>query len=509
MKQSKILLWLFLLGAGITALIGCYFEVYPYLWFSIALFALGGLFIFHFCRFSRYSPLVKIYAIAYALPFIHLIPYLWFDWSTHPRILWGLKVNPYMINKDIITIMAIIGGLGFCGFALGMGLVENDSKLWFSDQTYQYKIKGESLGFIAFFFLGIISLLLSWAAAPSETIFQLPYAASISFLRKIHFHLPSAWMLSYGILIWLFADALHDPFQYRRRKKIGFTMCVLLVIVVWLQFLRGDRECVPLIVSFVFIWLFWKEKLPWYSKPANNKVKLFSLAVMAGILVVASYFFGAARSLLSSMSLPDVASLFWEKFSFGSLFCGTWSAVLMTPLSVAGDYFHKLLAYKWGRTYIDFILSIPPSAIAHLLGYARPIDGLHGPAWGMRYGIGGTHAVVVPFINFGFAGVFFIMMLIGYGIARIERYASNKMGIDQMMLLGILVMAAPHWFWYGEKIGINAIIIWALLYFTRRFCAIESSFRSENKNISMNTVKLSTANIYKRLLFFLKNAEAE
>lgn len=295
MNWHKNLFWLFLLGVSITALISCYFEVYPYLWFSLTLFVLGILFIFHFCRFSRYSPLVKIYAIAYALPFIHLLPYLWFDWSTQPQVLWGLAVNPYMIDREVIKIMAIIGGIGVCGFALGMGLVRNNLRTGALYQTYQYKIKGGSLGFTVFLFLGIISLLLSWMVAPSETIFQLPYTASFSFLEKVVFSLPSAWMLSYGILIWLFADALHDRFEQRRRKKIGLSMCVFCVIVIWLQFMRGDRECVPLIVSFVFMWFFWKDKLPWYSQPAKRKVKLFPLAAMASILLFASFFFWCCK----------------------------------------------------------------------------------------------------------------------------------------------------------------------------------------------------------------------
>jgi len=200
-----------------------------------------------------------------------------------------------MIDREVIKIMAIIGGIGVCGFALGMGLVRNNLRTGALYQTYQYKIKGGSLGFTVFLFLGIISLLLSWMVAPSETIFQLPYTASFSFLEKVVFSLPSAWMLSYGILIWLFADALHDRFEQRRRKKIGLSMCVFCVIVIWLQFMRGDRECVPLIVSFVFMWFFWKDKLPWYSQPAKRKVKLFPLAAMASILLFASFFFWCCK----------------------------------------------------------------------------------------------------------------------------------------------------------------------------------------------------------------------
>ena len=401
-----------------------------------------------------------------------------------------MAVNPYMLDKEIIRVMAILGGIGICGFALGIGLVRNNSRVGTINQVYHhYQTNGRSLNFTLYVFLSIISLLLSWMAAPQETIFQLPYTASLSFLKKVSFSFSSAWMLSYAILIWLFADALHDHLDRRRRKKIRLSVCVFFVIVVWLQLLRGDRACVGLIVSFVFMWFFWRDKLPWYSYLARSKIRLFPLAVIVCMVFFISYFLGAARSMLSTLSITDTISLIWENFSFDLIFHGTWSAVLKTPLSVAGDYVNNLLEFKWGKTYLDFILSAPPGFLADLVGYVRPIDATQGPAWEMRYGAGGTHAIVVPFMNWGFVGGFFVMMLIGYGLGRIERYAINRVGVEKMMLLGILVMVALHWFWYGDKYGMNGIIVWILLCFAHKFLlAINSFCKLENRNTALSTV---------------------
>lgn len=490
MKQSKFLFWLFLLSVSIIALTCSSFKLYPPLWFSLLLFTIGIFFIFRNCHFSRYSPLIRLYTIAFALPFIHLIPYLWFDWASIQSRMWGLAVRPYMLDREIIHVMAILGGIGICGLALGTGLVRKNARTGaISQSLHHYQTNGKNLDFTVYIFLCIMSLLLSWMAAPQDTIFQLPYTASFSFLRKVKFSLDSAWMISYAILIWLFVDALHDRWDKRRRKKIWLSMSVFFVIVVWFQLLRGDRACVGLVASFTFMWFFWKDKLPWYSHSARRKIKLFPLAVIVFMVFFISYFIGAARSMLSAMNITDTISLIWDNFSFDLIFHGTWSAVLLTPLSVAGDYINNLLEFKWGKTYLDLILSAPPGFLADFVGYIRPFEATHGPAWEMRYGLGGTHAVVVPFMNFGFAGAFFVMMLIGYGLGRIERYASNRIGVEKMMVLGILVMVAPHWFWYGEKYGMNAIIIWVVLCFAHKFfIAIESSFKMENRNTALSAV---------------------
>ena len=154
------------------------------------------------------------------------------------------------------------------------------------------------------------------------------------------------------------------------------------------------------------------------------------------------------------------------RIGIANLIHGTWSAVLLTPLSVAGDHIYGLLDIKYGKTYIDLFLSTPPGFVADFFGYVRPIDAHAGPAWEMRYGLGGTHAAVVPFMNFRIIGVFLIPALWAYILTNYEKGALYRISVINLSLLGIVVTAAPHWLWYGEKNGFNALVIWLLLSLT-------------------------------------------
>ncbi|EKD98148.1 MAG: hypothetical protein ACD_23C00563G0002 [uncultured bacterium] len=125
-----------------------------------------------------------------------------------------------------------------------------------------------------------------------------------------------------------------------------------------------------------------------------------------------------------------------------------------------------------GEDYIDFLLSIPPGFVADAISYARPIDGLRGPAWEMRYGIGGTHATVVPFLNFRMAGVLVVTAAWACALHFGERRAVKRVTVVHLAFLGIMVAASPHWLWYGEKNVMNAIVIWLLLWGCYRFSII-------------------------------------
>ena len=109
-----------------------------------------------------------------------------------------------------------------------------------------------------------------------------------------------------------------------------------------------------------------------------------------------------------------------------------------------------------------------PGFLADWIGYTRPIDSLRGPAWEMIYGGGGIHAVVVPFIDFRMAGVFFIVALWSFVLAKIEHYSIKRLSVSKLALLGIIAMAIPGWLWYGEKHIMNAPIIWLMLSFLCR-----------------------------------------
>ena len=143
---------------------------------------------------------------------------------------------------------------------------------------------------------------------------------------------------------------------------------------------------------------------------------------------------------------------------------GTWSAVLLTPLSVAGDYVNQLLPIEYGQTYVDLVLSAIPGFVADWMGYVRPIDATHGPAYMMRFGQGGTHAVVVPFMNFRMIGIFVVVALWAFGLSKIEIFCLTRPNVAKLAFIGSLITIAPHWLWYGEKIAMTGLIVWGLIF---------------------------------------------
>jgi hypothetical protein len=184
---------------------------------------------------------------------------------------------------------------------------------------------------------------------------------------------------------------------------------------------------------------------------------------------------GAVRHLLTEIgSVQEFVALLAALHQGGvlgvsNLLHGTWSAVLLTPLSVAGDFVNGRLDLKMGRDYLDLLLSVPPGLVTDLVGYERPIDATRGPAWEMRYGMGGTHAVVLPFMNFRMAGVVLIPALWAYLVVRYEKFAVRRVSVANLSLLVTIVLAAPHWLWYGEKNGFNALVLWLALSVAYRF----------------------------------------
>ncbi|MEW6314475.1 MAG: hypothetical protein AB1513_10635 [Pseudomonadota bacterium] len=143
-----------------------------------------------------------------------------------------------------------------------------------------------------------------------------------------------------------------------------------------------------------------------------------------------------------------------------SLVYGTWTASLLTVLSVVGDDQRGHLEIKEGQTYIDYILSFPPGILTQALGWERPVEGDHGPAWEMRYGLGGTNVVVVPFVNFHMAGVFLILMLYGFFAAWLERAVWGRSDVWLKLLYGTFFVFAPFWFWYGELSLVRGLMSW-------------------------------------------------
>jgi hypothetical protein len=126
------------------------------------------------------------------------------------------------------------------------------------------------------------------------------------------------------------------------------------------------------------------------------------------------------------------------------------------------------MEYKLGQSYLDLFLSVPPGFIFEIFNIERPLSDTEGPSFEMRFGQGGTHVSVVPFINFGLLGVFIILAFFGWLISNIEKKTLQKRSFSRIFLLISLISISPHWFWYGDKIALNCLIFTGILVVTRR-----------------------------------------
>lgn len=476
----RSLLSLAFLVSGMAAIWLFHARLYVPVIVSVATFVLATLHMIHLYRVSRVGLLTILLFVAYALPFIHTVPYIWFDFGADtPTTLWGLAVNAYMTDKVTVELMSMIGATGAVAFVAGTSLGRGRV---LAGYVYGMRpsrpLRDATLPLSVFLVWVAGAIVLTWMFAPTETLFVREYTESASAWQNLNF--ASAWMISYALLIFVLADSIFDSSPSRGRLKRRIILYSILLIVIWFQLLRGDRESLPFVLAALLMYFAWGRGLP--GAVASRAGAMSPVVLMTILLVfVGAYLVGAVRSSLAGIdsisAFRDVLADLWVvgAFRIDNLITGTWSAALLTPLSVAGDYVSDSLPLKLGRTYLDLLGSIIPGFVADWLNYSRPIDDMRGPAWEMTYGIGGTHAVVVPFLDFRMAGVFFILALWGYVFARVERYATRRRTVTNLALLGMMAMAVPHWMWYGEKYIINALIIWVTLSFVYRIHWVRSS----------------------------------
>ena len=458
-------------------------DIYFPIWLSVAVFFFVSQYLLQQYRQKRLGILMLLIWLVYALPFIHTLPYIWFDFNDDPLVLWGLAVNPYMIDELVITLTAMIGAVGGMGIAFGASLNKKRIRQVLSTNPDGSKRLFRTMAVPIWLIWVIIGVALTVLSAPQETIFAASYTESKSALDGANFS--SAWMMSYVILSFAFCDTLLEGQTVIKYLKMKIILAAVILVVVFFQLLRGDRESVPWVFSLALVYYYWAAGI---TQRRGFTIPWLKIVGVAFGLVAISMVIGAIRSGLTGASLADAGALIGDLYESESIglanaLNGTWSAALLSPLSVAGDHIYGLLAVKWGQDYLNLFQSIIPGFLADAVGYIRPIDGGQGPAWEMRYGIGGTHATVVPFMNFRMFGVFLAPAIWSFIFANYEKLALQQVSAIKLSLLVTIAMASPHWLWYGEKSGLNAIILWLILSFFYRVSL--SMFRSSAKSVGL------------------------
>ncbi len=447
-----------LLAFGVLS--SCLFAVdiiFP-IWVSLAFS--GGLLGLLLIRTGLFEAVLsKYFILLFALPFIHGFEYLGFDFtrSVRPHLMWGLLTNPYTFSEPIISRMLMLGLIGLTGL-ITFPLYRLTPKNKVSSTLDRYK----GLNLSRFVAMLAIAFLLSWLNTPSQSIFTHSYGSGGDDISSFNFN--ASWLLAYILLIAIFVD--QEFMKVPRRTltiKRFLSIGVTFYIVIFHQFFRGDRECITLIFGIMLLYLLkWSGSLK--ERMARSK-KAYILPAffifISFMLIVVANLVGSVRSILSegAVYVDTFAAI---QISLSRVYAGTWSGVLLSPLSVAGDFYLGHMSPRWGSTYLDMLLSLIPSPLARLFDYARPLDSNVGPAWDMRYGIGGTHALVVPYMNFGSIGVLIVALLHGAFFTWLERSLQKDPNFSRIFLFGSFIVVGPHWYWYGDMSLIRGLMAFAI-----------------------------------------------
>ena len=403
----------------------------------------------------------------YALPFIHLFPYLWFDFSSQPFIMWGLVANPYSWDINTISILCGMASTGLGAFVFVNSFlkpkINRDSGIYLSgrDITRKYTTP---LPLPIFSLFLLTALYLSYITAPSDNIFQTKYAHASSVSRDITF--ASAWVGSYVLIIFSYLDAVLERRREVRLIKKIVAYIIIFYITIILQFLRGDRAVLTLLLSLFLIHTYWCGN--YRLKKLDYKLNFSLIVLFIFLIFTVSFMIALVRSNVSGSDLLLLLDLIVaiaesDDFDVSTFLKGTWTAVLLTPLSVAGDYTHNLMKFNYGSDYWNLLISLPPGFVADLFGYHRPFSNGMGPATEMRFGQGGTHATVLPFRAFGLPGIFGITAVWYTIVVKVEAWLLGKFKLINVAALAMLVTMSPHWLWYGEKNIINGVIFYFIV----------------------------------------------
>lgn len=416
---------------------------------------------FLFLSDKRILLLPRLLVLVYCLPFTRMAG-LVFD-SEH--VWWNTPAAMELIrNTRIQSDMVAVGIIGMLGLSGGIHLALAGVRQYFAPATVPgFRSRQRVLGPATFVSALGTAIAMSWISAPTKTILEAPYASPQAEPLTAGLNFNSAYVISYVILFALLIDAKRTiDNRFIRRCKSWGVVAATVFIAAYLQILRGDREFVTLLVGLAGIEVAWSAQpmalLPLLAK-WWRRILVFGAA--SALLVLALMGLGGARAHLSDpqqrASLNVATAL--QAGSYGT----TWGAVLLTNLGIAGQHVKGPFEYYYGRTYVEYILSLPPGVLTRALGIERAIEGDHGPAW-WTAGVsgGGIHLALVPFHNFGVLGVLLALGLFGYLVTRLE-LANQNGGFLTRLLYAAVVANSIFWAWYGDMYMIRAVMSAAMV----------------------------------------------
>jgi hypothetical protein len=448
---------------GIIINLSFIFSFFLPLKLTIALMIITFAYVVYLGLVGKINIISFIVFILFMLPFTVLFPYLWIYPTENSDVFWLSVSNPYAENIVVIELLSLLGLASAVGFSIGFCLSNKPRMLAhypLTDRMFSAKISMSSLVWVFWTIGGCLFLRLE---VPENNIFISPYGTELSNADILRFK--SSWLFGYTIFTFSFVDAVFDSQLRRRACKLlmFFTLCFYIFYNG--QFLTGNREALSWFFGISVIILYIRA-----TSPFNGRIINFwgfcLIGVITYLLFSISSLIGIIRDKAVGLELSELIQLIGKLPAndiFGSqvLYDSTFTAVLLTPLSITGDYIFGDFSYLLGQTYIDLTLSIVPGFIAEFFGYVRPYDSTM-IAEKLTFGLGGSHASVLPFWNFGIFGVLGFSLFCSLLLKYMEKKFGERVTVTNFSFYGSFIFIAPHWLWYGEKYLINFLIVFSI-----------------------------------------------
>ena len=233
-------------------------------------------------------------------------------------------------------------------------------------------------------------------------------------------------------------------------KSYLFITGCLTIAYVWSKVQTGDRDFFLVIIALAL-------RMGAMRSGARGMLAIGALGL---ILVLA----GAVISM-TRLDVDLTAAGLFEYMAFNS-----WNAtILPVLLMVEGEANGGALLY--GKTYLDLILSVPPSPIFSLFGIEKPIQADNPAFWFFIPGLGGMHVVGVALRNFDLVGVALQSFLFVLVLAVLERRLRGAHNPWKTLLYLYVSGAMMHTIWYGFISIMNTLIFYLFVYlfFSIRF----------------------------------------
>ena len=412
-----------------------------------------------FVRVSAVSLLPRLLVVIYSMPFIALTGYLageGFIWWETPAM------ELLCADLEVMTQMLVVAACGLFGMLTGIFFYQATRNGASCRAAMVQSSGGEKvvLGILAY--LGVIFLAIAFSAmhARPQSILSAGYATQqqgVSLAVDTGFN--AAYLVSYLLILVAAVDLERENANSQRARLKKFILRTsVFVIVIFFQLLCGDRECIGLLVALAVL------RVNYFQAHGGVNAMFLQLQMrrlrklMIPAVIVVGIFFGLGfiRNSLSegiSNAADDALAVVDRAYRKN-----TWTAVAINNAGVANEMLGNGGEILYGKTYLDYLYSLPPGVVCRLLGLERPIERLNGPVWWYpEISAGGIHVTVVPYRNFGIVGLMLVMFAIGWGGCVVEQ-GGQDVGGWRRMLYASVIMSSFMWFWYGDMIFIRAIM---------------------------------------------------